>query len=107
MNIWKALKALDKAREEILALKEPKSDTKELIKKFCDTPKTQLEIRTELKLSKSVIQRHVKEMAGTTLFCVGDNPTLWCNKGKPVKKAPKPKKMLTKWQPVEPWGVKK
>ena len=91
-------------------LPKPKSDTKELIAKFCDTPKTQLEIRTELKLSKSVIQRHVREMAGVTLFCVGerDYAPLWCNKDeKPVKKAPKLKKMLTKWQPVEPWGVKK
>lgn len=95
-------------------LPKPKSDTKELIAKYCDTPRTQLEIRTELKLSKSVIQRHVREMADAgTLFCVGDYPApLWCAKiGHKVKKAKKavntnaPK--LTKWQKVEPWGVKK
>jgi hypothetical protein len=110
MNIEKALAALDKARAALLELKEPKINTKELIAKYCDTPRTQLEIRTELKLSKSVIQRHVREMAGTTLFCVGNDPApMWCTKvKKPVKKAVKtnaPK--LTKWQKVEPWGVKK
>ena len=84
-----------------------KSNTKELILKCCASPKTQREIRTELGLSKSVVSHHIREMSEMgKLFNMGGG--LWCNDNKPVKKSAKKfnAPTLTKWQPVQPWGIK-
>ena len=122
MSIEKALAALDKAREEILALQntneeqikllelelQPKYDpkgshthTRRLILEACKTPKTAKEIGAELGIPKSTCGTRLREMdqAGDIhLAGKRGSESLWSAKKKP--------KSLTKWQPVQPWGVK-
>ena len=111
MNIQKALAALDKAREAILALQaKPKktkkanpATTKRLILEFCKKPKTAKEIGAELGIPKSTLGTRLREMdqAGDIhLAGKRGSESLWS--AKPEKK----QKTLTKWQPVQPWGVK-
>jgi response regulator of citrate/malate metabolism len=107
MSIEKALAALDKAREELLAL-QPKYDpkgshahTRRLILECCKTPKTAKEIGAKLGIPKSTCGTRMREMekAGD-IHIAGKrgSESLWSAKKQP--------KTLTKWQPVQPWGIK-
>ena len=107
MNIQKALAALDKAREEILALQPKKpakpDTTKLLILGACKTPMTVRELCDKLDMHKSTLGSHVREMnRNGDIHFAGERKgvALWSSKPQPKQKT------LTKWQPVQPWGVK-
>jgi hypothetical protein len=113
MSIEKALEALDKAREAILALQPKKPNkpakakpdtTKLLILGACKTPMTVRELCDKLDMHKSTLGSHVREMnRNGDIHFAGERKgvALWSSKPQPKQKT------LTKWQPVQPWGVRK